>query len=88
MSTVTSPTGATRLKELSIHSPHYGNAKRAIKPVLRDPDSPTKQIRSALKFSPQKTGGKEAFKDSNEDMRLSTIKGFGAARTVSFDVDN
>ena len=32
----------------------YGTAKQAIKPVLGEPDSPTKKIRSALKNSPNK----------------------------------
>ena len=67
----------------------YGNSKKVIKPVLRDPESPTK-IKSALKMSPAKAiNGQDTSKDSSrDDMRLSTIKGFSAARTVSFDVDN
>ena len=72
--------------------PHYGNQKRAIKPVLKDPNSPTKKIKSVLKNSPQKTGKddknlKQSMRDTDRDDRFSGLKALGGTRTVSFDVD-
>ena len=77
-------------------TPIYGNQKRVIKPVLKDPNSPVKKkIKSVLKNSPQKQGSnlgdgnvKSSLRDSARDTKLSGLKGFGGTRTVSFDVDN
>ena len=70
----------------------YGNQKRAIKPVLKDPDSPTKKIKSALKYSPKKANkdltGIVAISDSLEDPKQATVSGFGASRSVSFGLDH
>ena len=90
MTAVTPAKNSQRGKEQysANNSPIFANTRRVIKPVLSEPESPSK-IKSALKFSPRMTGGQESFKEGGaQDIKLSTIKGFGSARTVSFDVDN
>ena len=75
-------------------TPLYGNQKRVIKPVLKEPNSPSKKkIKSVLKNSPTKQGNlgdgnvKSSLRDSARDTKLSGLKGFNGTRTVSFDVD-
>ena len=90
MTTVLNPAQVNFEGQNQPDAAHYGNQMRIIKPVL--PESPTKKIRSALKFSPKKKIREEASAgvdfDTPVDTKLSTLKGFGPNRTVSFDVDN
>ena len=60
--------------------------------MLKDPDRPTKKIRSALKYSPKKVKNKDlngivGVTESAEDVKRATVNGFGASRSVSFDID-